>query len=73
MMRTNISCIPFGCLVKPVAAAHGAHIVRAGCDARDEFDSISEYLSIARPQSRCPLEGPVDGNANFSATRHRCY
>ncbi len=72
-MKTNISCIAFGCLVKPVAAAHGAHLVRAGFDARNEFDSLSGYSSNARLKSRSLLEGPVDGNANFGATRHRCY
>jgi hypothetical protein len=72
-MRTNISCIAFGCLVKPVAVAHGAQLVHAGFGARGEFDSISEYLSNARPQSRSLLEGPVDGNAIFSATRYRCF
>lgn len=72
-MRTNIPCIAFGCLVKPVAAAHGAQLGLAGAGARDEFDSISEYLSNARPKSRSLLEGPVDGNAIFSATRYRCF
>jgi hypothetical protein len=72
-MKTNFSCIAFGCLVKPVAAAHGAHLVRAGFDTRDEFDSVFGYLDMARPQSRSLMEGPVDGNASFNASRYRCY
>ncbi len=72
-MRTNIPCISFGCLVKPVAAAHGALLGLAGDGARGELDSRFGYSSIARPRSRCSMEGPVDGNASFNASRYRCY
>jgi hypothetical protein len=72
-MRTNIPCISFGCLVKPVAAAHGALFGLAGAGARGELDSDFGYLSIARRNSRYSLEGPVDGNAIFNASRYRCY
>ena len=73
MIRVNVPCIAFGCLVKPVAVAFGAQLVRAGFVARSEFDSRFGYLSIARPQSRSRMEGPVDGNAIFKASRYRCY
>jgi hypothetical protein len=73
MIRVNIPCIAFGCLVKPVAAAFGAQLGLADAGVRGEFDSKFGYLSIARPQSRSHMEGPVDGNAIFSASRYRCY
>lgn len=73
MIRVNIPCIAFGCLVKPVAAAFGAQLGCVGFIARGEFDSVFGYLNTARPQSRSLMEGPVDGNANFSASRYRCY
>ncbi len=73
MIRVNIPCIAFGCLVKPVAAAFGAQLGLAGADVRGEFDSVFGYLSNARPHSGGLLEGPVDGNANFRASRYRCY
>ena len=72
-MRTNIPCISFGCLVKPVAAAHGALFGSAGAGARGELDSKFGYLSRARRNSRRSMEGPVDGNASFNASRYRCY
>jgi hypothetical protein len=72
-MRTNIPCISFGCLVKPVAAAHGALFGLAGADARGELDSRFEYSSRARRNTRRRMEGPVDGNAIFNASRYRCY
>jgi hypothetical protein len=72
-MRTKISCIAFGCLVKPVVMAHGAHLGLAGVDVRGDFDSGFEYLSNTRPHSGGFLEGPVDGNASFNASRYRCY
>ena len=73
MIRINIPCVAFGCLVKPLAAAFGAQFAYAGAIARDEFDSRLAYLSNARRQSRGLMEGPVDGNAIFSASRYRCY
>jgi hypothetical protein len=73
MIRVNIPCIAFGCLVKPVLAAFGAQLGLAGADVRGEFDSVFGYLNTARRQSRSLMEGPVDGNANFSASRYRCY
>ena len=73
MIRVNIPCIAFGCLVKPVAAAFGAQLGLAGAGVRGEFDSRFGYLSNARPQSRGLMEGPVDGNASFNASRYRCY
>lgn len=72
-MKTKISCIAFGCLVKPVAVAHGALLGLAGADVRGEFDSGLGHLNTARPQSRSLMEGPVDGNASFNASRYRCY
>ena len=73
MIRVNIPCIAFGCLVKPVATAFGAQLGLAGAGVRGEFDSVFGYLDHARPQSRCRMEGPVDGNASFRASRYRCY
>jgi len=73
MVRINIPRSAFGCLVKPLAPALGAQFEFAGVNARDEFDSILGILSNARPQSRSLMEGPVDGNAIFSASRYRCY
>jgi|GEM_PF-2723258 hypothetical protein len=73
MIRVNIPCIAFGCLVKPVAAAFGAQLGLAGADVRGDFDSGFEYLSNTRPHSGGFLEGPVDGNASFNASRYRCY
>jgi hypothetical protein len=73
MIRINIPCIAFGCLVKPVAAAFGAQLGCADAGVRGDFDSVFGYLTTARPQSRSLMEGPVDGNASFSASRYRCY
>ena len=73
MIRVNIPCIAFGCLIKPVATAFGARLGLAGDEARGEFDSVFGYLDMARPQSRSLMEGPVDGNASFNASRYRCY
>jgi hypothetical protein len=53
--------------------AHGAHLGLAGVDVRGDFDSGFEYLSNTRPHSGGFLEGPVDGNASFNASRYRCY
>jgi hypothetical protein len=73
MIRVTTPCIAFGCLVKPVAAAFGAQLGLAGADVRGDFDSGFEYLSNTRPHSGGFLEGPVDGNASFNASRYRCY
>jgi len=73
MIRVNIPCIAFGCLVKPVAAAFGAQLVLAGACARGGFDRYSTFSSTERPMGRGLMEGPVDGNAIFNATRYRCY
>jgi hypothetical protein len=73
MVRINIPSIAFGCLVKPLAAAFGAQFAYAGWIARGEFDSRFADLSFSRPWGRGPMEGPVDGNATFSASRYRCY
>jgi hypothetical protein len=72
MIRINIPRVAFGCLVKPLAAAFGAQSVYVGGDNRREFDSRFENLSSERPRSRSLMEGPVDGNAIFSASRYRC-
>ena len=72
-MKKDFSHIAFGRLVKPVSAAFEAPFACAGAWARDEFDSRSEDLNRTRPQSRGLMEGPVDGNANFNASRYRCY
>ena len=73
MVRINIPRSAFGCLVKPLAPALGAQFALAGMSTRDEFDSRLGILSNARPQSRGLMEGPVDGNAIFHASRYRCY
>ena len=73
MIRVNIPCIAFGCLVKPVAAAFGAQLVLAGAGARGIFERKFSFSSTERLMSRGLMEGPVDGNAIFNATRHRCY
>lgn len=73
MVRINIRSIAFGCLVKPLPAAFGAQFVYAGGIARNEFDSSFADLSFSRLWSRGLMEGPVDGNATFSASRYRCY
>jgi len=70
-MRMHISSIAFGCLVKPLAAAFGARFVCAGPAVRDEFEPLFSRMSHARPQSRSLMEGPVDGNATFNASRYR--
>lgn len=72
-MRINFPHIAFGRLVKPLSAALGARVAGAGVKTRDEFDSGFGVLSNARPQSRSLMEGPVDGNAIFNASRYRCY
>jgi hypothetical protein len=51
----------------------GVKAMVAGADARGDFDSVFGYLNTARPQSRSLMEGPVDGNASFNASRYRCY
>jgi len=73
MVRINIPRSAFGCLVKPLAPALGAQFALAGVSARDEFDSILGISCNARPRSRGLMEGPVDGNAIFNASRYRCY
>jgi hypothetical protein len=73
MVRINIPRVAFGCLVKPLAPALGAQIIRAGMRARDEFDSRFGIFGNARPQGLGLMEGPVDGNASFNASRYRCY
>jgi hypothetical protein len=69
--RINDRSIAFGCLVKPLAAAFGAHIAYAGAIARAEFDSRSDDMTSPRRRRRGLMEGPVDGNAIFDAARHR--
>jgi hypothetical protein len=73
MIRTNIPGVAFGCLVKPLAAAFDAQLAYAGEIPCDEFDTRFAHLSNARLQSRSLMEGPVDGNAVFNATRYRCF
>ena len=72
-MKRKFSHIAFGRLVKPLAAAFDAPFAYAGAWARDEFDSRFGDLNSTRPQSRGLMEGPVDGNAIFNASRYRCY
>ncbi len=69
--KINGQSIAFGCLVKPLAAAFAAHFAYAGAVARGKSDSRFETTST-RPQSRGLMEGPVDGNAIFNASRYRC-
>jgi hypothetical protein len=73
MVRINIPRSAFGCLVKPLAPALGAQSALALVSARDEFNSILGISGNARPRSRGLMEGPVDGNAIFNASRYRCY
>jgi hypothetical protein len=71
-MKINDPRVAFGCLVKPLAAAFGAQFVFADVNVRGEFDSRFENLNSERPRSRSLMEGPVDGNAIFNASRYRC-
>jgi hypothetical protein len=71
--KINVRGIAFGCLVKPLAAAFGAHFAYAGTIACGEFDTRFENMTSTRPRGRGLMEGPVDGNAIFNASRYRCY
>jgi hypothetical protein len=72
MIRINIPRVAFGCLVKPLVAAFDAQLVYGGGNVRGEFDLRFDNMSSERPRSRSLMEGPVDGNAIFNASRYRC-
>jgi hypothetical protein len=72
MIRINIPRVAFGCLVKPLAAAFEAQLADRGGSSRGEFDLRFDNMSSERPRSRSLMEGPVDGNAIFNASRYRC-
>ena len=72
-MKCRFSHVAFGRLVKPLRARFDVRRMRTGFAPRLLFDTMSDFPSCVRPESRSQMEGLFDGTASFNASRYRCY